>query len=68
MHFCRNAFSRVRQPKLRDAAEVLMVIHAAEDAQAPREEARQVVVKQREAHLAEAAGPVRASFEEMFGF
>ena len=68
VHFYRNAFSHVPRPKMREVAAMLKAIHAAEDVQAARDKARQVVAKLREQRLTRAAELVEASIEETFGY
>ena len=68
VHFYRNVFSHVPRPKMREAAAMLKAIHAAEDVQAAREKARQVVAKLREQRLTRASELVETSIEETFGY
>jgi transposase-like protein len=68
VHFYRNVFSHVPRPKMREVAAMLKAIHAAEDAQAAREKARQVAAKLRDQRLTRAAELVEASIEETFGY
>jgi len=68
VHFYRNVFSHVPRPKLREVAAMLKAIHAAEDVQAAREKAWQVVAKLREQRLAKAAGLVESGIEETFAY
>jgi transposase-like protein len=68
VHFYRNVFSHVPRPKMREVAAMLKAIHAAEDVQAAREKARQVVAKLREQRLARAAELVETSIGETFGY
>ena len=64
VHFYRNVFSHVPRPKMREVAAMLKAIHAAEDAAAARDKARQVVAKLREQRLTKAADLIEASVEE----
>lgn len=64
VHFYRNVFSHVPRPKMREVAAMLKAIHAAEDVQAAREKARQVVAKLSEQRLKRAAELVEGSIEE----
>jgi transposase-like protein len=68
VHFYRNVFSHVPRPKMREVAAMLKAIHAAEDVQAAREKARQVVAKLREHRLAKAAELVERGIEETFAY
>lgn len=68
VHFYRNVFSHVPRQKMREVAAMLKAIHAAEDVQAAREKARQVVGKLREQRLTKAAELVDASIGETFGY
>jgi transposase-like protein len=68
VHFYRNVFSHVPRPKMREVAAMLKAIHAAEDVQAAREKARQVVEKLRAQRLTRAAELVAASVEETFAY
>ncbi len=68
VHFYRNVFSHVPRPKLREVAAMLKAIHAAEDVQAAKEKALQVVAKLREQRLTRAAELVEASVEETFAY
>jgi putative transposase len=68
VHFYRNVFSHVPRPKMREVAAMLKAIHAAEDSQAAREKARQVVAKLRDQRLTRAAELVETSIEETFGY
>jgi transposase-like protein len=68
VHFYRNVFSHVPRPKMREAAAMLKAIHAAEDAQAAREKAGQVVAKLREQRLTRAAELVENGIEETFAY
>jgi transposase-like protein len=64
VHFYRNVFSHVPRPKMREVATALKAIHAAEDVQAAREKAWQVVAKLREQRLNRAAELVEGSIGE----
>ena len=68
VHFYRNVFSHVRRPKLREVAAMLKAIHAAEDVQAAREKARQVVSKLRGQRLTKAADLVESGIEETLAY
>jgi len=68
VHFYRNVFSHVPRPKMREVAAMLKAIHAAEDVQAAREKARQVVAKLRDQRLTRAAELVEKSIEETLGY
>jgi transposase-like protein len=68
VHFYRNVFSHVPRPKMREAAAMLKAIHAAEDVQAAREKARQVIAKLREQRLTKAAELVESGIEETFAY
>jgi transposase-like protein len=68
VHFYRNVFSHVPRPKMREVAAMLKAIHAAEDVQAARDKARQVVSKLRDQRLTRAAELVEKSIEETFGY
>ncbi len=68
VHFYRNVFSHVPRPKMREVAAMLKAIHAAEDVQAARDKARQVVAKLREQRLTRAAELVETSIEETLGY
>lgn len=64
----RNVFSHVIRPKKREVAAMLKAIHAAEDVQAARDKARQVVAKLRDGRLTRAAELVEIGIEETFGY
>jgi transposase-like protein len=68
VHFYRNTFSHVPRPKLRKVAAILKAIRAAEDVQAAKEKALQVVAKLRDQRLARAAELVEASVEETLAY
>ena len=68
VHFYRNIFSHVPRPKMREAAAMLKAIHAAEDVQAAREKARQVIAKLREQRLTKAAELVESGIEETLAY
>jgi putative transposase len=68
VHFYRNVFSHVPRPKLREVAAMLKAIHAAEDVQAAKEKALQVIAKLRKQRLTRAAALVEASVEETFAY
>ncbi|MDH4338739.1 MAG: IS256 family transposase [Candidatus Krumholzibacteria bacterium] len=68
VHFYRNVFSHVPRPKMREVAAMLKAIHAAEDVQAAREKARQVVVKLRDHRLTKAAELVESGIEETLAY
>lgn len=68
VHFYRNVFSHVPRPKMREAAAMLKAIHAAEDVQAAKEKARQVIAKLREQRLTKAAELVESGIEETFAY
>lgn len=68
VHFYRNVFSHVPRPKMREVAAMLKAVHAAEDAAAAREKARQIASKLREQRLTRAAELVERSIEETFGY
>jgi len=68
VHFYRNVFSHVPRPKMREVAAMLKAIHAAEDAAAARDKARQVVAKLREQRLTKAADLIEASVEETLAY
>jgi len=68
VHFYRNVFSHVPRPKTREAAAMLKAIHAAEDVQAAREKARQVVEKLRAQRLTRAAELIEASVDETLAY
>lgn len=68
VHFYRNVFSHVPRPKMREVAAMLKAIHAAEDVQAAREKARQVVAKLREQRLTKAAELVDSGIEETLAY
>ena len=68
VHFYRNVFSHVPRPKMREVAAMLKAIHAAEDVQAARDKARQVVAKLRDGRLTRAAELVESGIEETFGY
>lgn len=67
-HFYRNVFSHVPRPRMREVAAMLKAIHAAEDVQAARDKARQVVAKLRDGRLTRAAEIVESGIEETFGY
>ena len=64
VHFYRNVFSHVPAMKVREVATMLKAIHAAEDAEAAREKARQVVEKLKAMRLTKAAELVETSVQE----
>ena len=68
VHFYRNVFSHVPRPRMREVAAMLKAIHAAEDVQAARDKARQVVAKLRDGRLTRAAEIVESGIEETFGY
>ena len=68
VHFYRNVFSHVPRPKMREVAAMLKAIHAAEDVQAARDKARQVVSKLRGQRLTKAAELVEASIDETLAY
>ncbi|MFM2422328.1 MAG: hypothetical protein RL291_858 [Pseudomonadota bacterium] len=68
VHFYRNVFSHVPRPKMREVAAMLKAIHAAEDVQAAREKARQVVAKLRDHRLTKAAELVESGIEETLAY
>ncbi|MEZ5850300.1 MAG: transposase [Hyphomicrobiaceae bacterium] len=68
LHFYRRNVSASRRPKMREVAAMLKAIHAAEDVQAAREKARQVVAKLRDQRLTRAAELVEKSIEETLGY
>ena len=68
VHLYRNVFSHVPRPKMREVAAMLKAVHAAEDAAAAREKARQIASKLREQRLTRAAELVERSIEETFGY
>ena len=68
VHFYRNVFSHVPRPKMREVAAMLKAIHAAEDVQAARDKARQVVAKLREHRLTKAADLVDGGIEETLAY
>ena len=68
VHFYRNVFSHVPRPKVREVAAMLKAIHAAEDVQAARDKARQVVSKLRDHRLTKAAELVEASIDETLAY
>lgn len=68
VHFYRNVFSHVPRQKMREVAAMLKAIHAAEDVQAAKEKARQVVNKLRDQRLTRAAELVEASVDETFAY
>jgi putative transposase len=68
VHFYRNVFSHVPRPKMREAAAMLKAIHAAEDVDAAREKARQVVAKLRDQRLTKAAGLIETSVHETLAY
>lgn len=68
VHFYRNVFSHVPRPKMREVAAMLKAIHAAEDVQAAREKARQVVTKLRGHRLTKAAELVESGIEETLAY
>jgi putative transposase len=68
VHFYRNVFSHVPRPKTREAAAMLKAIHAAEDVQAAREKARQVVEKLRTQRLTRAAELIEVSVDETLAY
>jgi transposase-like protein len=68
VHFYRNVFSHVPRPKMREAAAMLKATHAAEDVQAAREKAWQVIAKLREQRLTKAAELVENGIEETFAY
>lgn len=63
-----NVYSHELRPKMREVAAMLKTIHAAEDVQAAREKARQVVAKLRDQRLTRAAELVEKSIEETLGY
>jgi transposase-like protein len=68
VHFYRNVFSHVPRPKMREVAAMLKAIHAAEDVQAAREKARQVIAKLRDHRLTKAAELVESGIEETLAY
>lgn len=68
VHFYRNVFSHVPRPKMREVAAMLKAIHAAEDVQAAREKARQVIAKLRDHRLTKAAELVDGAVEETLAY
>lgn len=68
VHFYRNVFSHVPRQKMREVAAMLKAIHAAEDVQAAKEKARQVVAKLRDQRLTRAAELVETSVDETFAY
>jgi transposase-like protein len=68
VHFYRNVSSHVPRPKMREVAAMLKAIHAAEDAAAARDKARQVVAKLREQRLTKAADLIEASVDETLAY
>jgi len=68
VQFHRNVVSHVPRPKTREAAAMLKAIHAAEDVQAAREKARQVVEKLRTQRLTRAAELIEVSVDETLAY
>jgi putative transposase len=68
VHFYRNVFSHVPRPKMREVAAMLKAIHAAEDVQAAREKARQVIAKLQDQRLTKAAALIESGIEETFAY
>jgi putative transposase len=68
VHWYRNVFSQVPSTKVREVAAMLKAIHAAEDVQAAREKAHQVIEKLKVLRLAKAAELVEGSFEETLSY
>ena len=68
VHFYRNVFSHVPRPKMREVAAMLKAIHAAEDVQAAREKARQVIAKLQDQRLTKAAALIESGIGETFAY
>jgi transposase-like protein len=68
VHFYRNVFSHVPRPKMREVAAMLKAIHAAEDVQAAREKARQVIAKLQDQRLTKSAALIESGIEETFAY
>ena len=68
VHFYRNVFSHVPSTRVREVAAMLKAIHAAEDIEAARAKARDVVDKLRVLRLGRAADLVHNSIEETLAY